>query len=63
MLIALGVIVAVFTIVLAIGALTGRVKATSCCSIADPRRDLRMQDAFADPGASRPPSGSESVSY
>jgi hypothetical protein len=62
MLIALGVVVAVFTVVLAIDALTGRVQATSCCSIADPRRDLRMQDAFAEPNTSRPLSGSESAS-
>jgi hypothetical protein len=34
-----------------IGALTDRVKATSCCAVADPQRDLRMRDAFQD-GAS-----------
>lgn len=40
--IVLGLIVAAATIALAIGAITGRVKAQSCCSIGDPERDLRM---------------------
>jgi hypothetical protein len=57
MVIVLGVIVAMFTVLLAIGAVTGRVKVTSCCSIADPRRDARMRDAFADPVATHGPQG------
>jgi hypothetical protein len=44
----IGVVVAVFTVLLGIGAVTGKVKATSCCSIADPRRDARMREAFTD---------------
>jgi hypothetical protein len=31
-----------------VGALTGRVKASGCCAVADPRRDLRMRGAFED---------------
>ncbi|NRQ49629.1 hypothetical protein [Aeromicrobium stalagmiti] len=34
--------------VLVVGALTGRVRLTACCSVADPRRDLRMRGAFDD---------------
>jgi hypothetical protein len=45
---AIGVAVIVLTVLLLVGAVTGRVKATSCCGIADPRRDARMRDAFAD---------------
>lgn len=38
----------VFLVALVYGGLTGRVTMTSCCSIADPRRDLRMRAAFED---------------
>ncbi len=40
-----GVIIA-FLVFLVVGAVTGRVKSRSCCSIADPRQDLRMRGAF-----------------
>ena len=39
----IGSIVAVGTLALAVGAITGRVKARSCCAPADPERDLRMR--------------------
>lgn len=48
MVVALGVAVALFTAVLLVGAVTGRVKVRSCCAVADPRRDLRMRAAFTD---------------
>lgn len=35
-----------FLVVLVYGGLTGRVRLTSCCAVADPRRDLRMRAAF-----------------
>jgi hypothetical protein len=35
-----------FLVFLVVGAVTGHVKLTSCCSIADPRCDLRMREAF-----------------
>jgi hypothetical protein len=56
---AVGVIVSVFTVLLLVGAVTGRVKVTSCCGIADPRRDARMRDAFADEAS--PHSGAPSI--
>jgi hypothetical protein len=37
-----------FLVFLVVGAITGHVKLTSCCSIADPRRDSRMRDAFLE---------------
>ena len=37
-----------FLVFLVIGGVTGHVKLTSCCSIADPRRDSRMRDAFLE---------------
>ena len=37
-----------FLAFLVLGSITGRVKLTSCCSIADPRCDARMRDAFLD---------------
>jgi len=41
----LGSLLIVFLLALLVGAVTGRVKTTSCCPT-DPRRDLRMRDAF-----------------
>lgn len=38
----IGSIVALGTLVLAVGAITGRVKARSCCAPSDPDRDRRM---------------------
>lgn len=46
-----GGLVAAFVIVLAVGAITGRVKARSCCAVADPARDLRMRAAFPSHGS------------
>ena len=45
--------VAVPMLLLAVGALTGRVRARSCCTVADPRRDTRMRGAFEQPPATR----------
>jgi hypothetical protein len=38
----------VFPVLLAVGALTGRVRARSCCAPADPAADLRMRTAESD---------------
>jgi hypothetical protein len=46
-----GIPVLVFLVALVYGGLAGRVRMTSCCSIADPRRDLRMRAAFEDADA------------
>ena len=43
-----GIPVLVFLLVLAYGGITGRVRLSSCCAVADPRRDLRMRGAFED---------------
>ena len=47
----IGFLVLGFLVLLVVGGLTGRVKATSCCSVstADPRRDRRMAAAFDRP--------------
>lgn len=47
----IGLLVLGFLVLLVVGGLTGRVKATSCCSVsaADPRRDRRMAAAFDRP--------------
>ncbi len=49
-----GVPTLLFLVVLVYGGLTGRVRLTSCCAVADPRQDLRMRAAFddADPAES-----------
>ncbi len=52
----IGGVVIAFLVLLVIGAVTGRVKSRSCCSIADPRQDLRMRGAFE--GEASPPSSS-----
>lgn len=44
----LGVVVAAFSVLLVVGAITGRVKITSCCAVAAPQRDTRMKAAFAE---------------
>lgn len=46
----LAIPVVAFVVSLVVGALTGRAKVVSCCSVADPRCDLRMQAAFVDDG-------------
>lgn len=38
----LGGLVLLYVVFLIIGLITGRVKIKSCCAIADPERDLRM---------------------
>ena len=40
----LGGAAAAFLVLLVVGGITGRVRTTDCCSIADPTRDARMQD-------------------
>ncbi len=45
-----------FVVLLVVGSVTGRVKARSCCGIADPRRDARMRDAFLDGASTTDPS-------
>jgi hypothetical protein len=62
MTILLAVLVLVFLVVLAVGALTGRVRGGSCCAAADPRRDLRMRDAFTDEWAETQRTGIEGPS-
>ena len=48
----LGGVVVVFTLALVIGALTGRVRARSCCGGVDASRDLRLRAAgWSDPRA------------
>jgi len=44
----LGGLVLAFVTLVVIGGITGRLRATTCCTIADPRRDLRMRGAFED---------------
>jgi hypothetical protein len=41
----IGGVFAAFTLLLAIGAIRGRVRVRSCCAVADPTRDLRMPGA------------------
>ncbi len=41
-------------LLLAGGALTGRVRARSCCAAADPAHDLRMRGAFPGPPLAGP---------
>ena len=43
-----GVPVLLFLVAIVYGGLTGRVRMTSCCAVADPARDLRMRAAFED---------------
>lgn len=48
--------VVVFVVFLVVGSITGKVKMTSCCGIADPRCDARMREAFpAERPSSSPP--------
>lgn len=49
--IVLAVIAILPAAVLLLGALSGRIRLTSCCSVADPSNDLRMRAAF-DPASS-----------
>jgi hypothetical protein len=43
-----GIPALVFLVLLVYGGITGRVRLSSCCAVADPRRDLRMRGAFED---------------
>jgi hypothetical protein len=44
--IVIATLIAVPLVVLVVGALSGRVRLTSCCATSDPCRDLRMRAAF-----------------
>jgi hypothetical protein len=44
--IVIATVIAVPLVALVIGALSGRVRLTSCCATSDPSRDLRMRAAF-----------------
>ena len=55
-----GIPVLVFLLVLAYGGITGRVRLSSCCAVADPRRDLRMRGAFEDLEQQEPSTGRSS---
>lgn len=49
--IVLAVIAILPAAVLLLGALSGRIRLTSCCSVADPSKDLRIRAAFDLPTA------------
>lgn len=44
----LGIVAVAFVVLLAVGVLSRRVRLNSCCSMADPRHDARMRDAFLE---------------
>jgi hypothetical protein len=46
-----GVPTLLFLVGLVYGGITGRIRLTSCCAVADPRQDLRMRAAFEDTDA------------
>ena len=46
--IVIGVIFALGVLVLAYGAITGKVRAQKCCSVGDPSRDIRIINALAE---------------
>jgi hypothetical protein len=43
----LGFLVIAFLVALAVSAVRGRAKVSTCCNV-PPERDLRLRDAFAD---------------
>ncbi len=51
-----GVPTLLFLAALLYGGITGRVRMSSCCSVADPSKDLRMRGAFEDAEISERPS-------
>jgi len=53
---AIGVVAIVVFIATTWAALSGRLRLTSCCSIADPANDLRMRAAFAPDRDTQEPS-------
>ena len=54
-----GIPTLVFLVVLVYGGLTGRIRLSSCCTVADPKRDLRMRGAFEDADLVDMPSGGQ----
>ena len=44
--IVLGAVLGLALLLLVLGGLTGRVRLSSCCTPADPSKDLRMRGAF-----------------
>ena len=50
--IVIAILIAVSLVALLVGALSGRVRLTSCCATSDPSWDLRMRAAFE---SDRPP--------
>ena len=48
----LGIVAAVFLVVLVLAAVTGRLRLGSCCAVGDPSKDLRMRAAFGGDDAS-----------
>ncbi|MFZ2016739.1 MAG: hypothetical protein WAV00_23215 [Nocardioides sp.] len=54
-----GIPTLVFLVVLVSGGLTGRIRLSSCCTVADPKKDLRMRGAFEDADLVDVPSGSQ----
>jgi hypothetical protein len=50
-----GIPALVLLVILVYGGLTGRIRLTSCCAVADPRKDLRMRAAFEDDDLTAPP--------
>ena len=44
----LAALVVLALLALGVAGLTGRLRAASCCALADPRRDARMRGAFKD---------------
>ena len=49
----LGGVVAVFVVLLLVAAVTGRLRVSACCAVADPAKDLRMRAAFDDDRSTR----------
>ena len=45
----IGGAVVVFIVLLAVGGVTGRVRASNCCSTVDPEVDARLRDPEANP--------------
>jgi hypothetical protein len=54
-----GIPALVFLVLLVFGGLTGRLRLTSCCAVADPRKDLRMRAAFEDEDSPETASGGQ----
>lgn len=50
----LAALMAVALSLLILGAVTGQVKMSTCCSVADPSKDLRMRAAYEGDGTAEP---------